>query len=96
VSNSTLIAGALLLGFVFYVAAKGTLPAYIAVFIGPTTQSGSTGATNILSTASNLFGNASGEINASGGLLNDAGMISGGSTALPDLGAIGPGTGGLY
>ena len=48
---SSLIVGALFLGFVFYVAAKGTLPTYISVFIGPVTPgqpiTGPTGTTAI-------------------------------------------------
>lgn len=52
-SQSTLIAGALIVGYVFYTALKGTLPQYIAIF-GFGSAPATTATTNTLGGASSV------------------------------------------
>lgn len=67
-SQSTLIVGALILGFVFYITAQGELSSYLGVFYGAT-QSTATGSatTTVASGVGNLAGLASLNQDFSGG-----------------------------
>jgi hypothetical protein len=106
VSPSTIIVGALIVGFVFYVTARGELPKYLSIFYGPVTpgqpitgpsSAGSAGVAGALGTAGAALQSTDNGINQdfSGGVTgNGVGQdFSGGVTGLtvPDVG-----TGGLY
>lgn len=91
--NSSLIVGALVIGFVFYVTAKGELPTYISIFLGqvtpgpPITGPSSGGSASSIASAVSV---AAGLGGTAGGLdTNLGGTFNGGIVDTTNAGTVG-------